>query len=84
MKPLILISLLGFCFSILSACTSEYEECLKEGRTLKARLSGLTSNDLMYSEEISSLEAKEIYQEINLLAKVSGNEQLFLKEVFGH
>lgn len=83
MKLTLLVVFIGFFFS-LTSCTSEYEECLKEGKTLKTRLTGLKSNDLMYSGEISSVEEREIYNEINLLARLSGNEQLFLKEVFSN
>jgi hypothetical protein len=81
MKPKLLLPVIFFSLSIYS-CTSEYEECLKEGRNLKARLSSLEKNNVMISEESINIEAKEIYNEINLLAKVSGNEHLFLKEVF--
>jgi len=68
----------------MSSCTSEYEECLQQGKSLKARLTSLESNDLMYSKEASSVEQMEIVNEINLLAKLSGNEQLFLKEIFSN
>ena len=80
----ILLLLLFLCSLSLTSCTSEYEECLQEGKSLKERLIGLESHDLMISGDTNSIEAKEIYNEINLLAKVSGNEQLFLKEVFSN
>ncbi|MEJ6582992.1 MAG: hypothetical protein QNL61_05040 [Crocinitomicaceae bacterium] len=83
MKTMLLLLLLLSGLS-LTSCTSEYEECVKEGITLKKRLIGLESNDLMISGDTNSIEAKEIYNEINLLAKVSGNEQLFLQEVFSN
>lgn len=83
MKLTLLLTFIAFCLS-LTSCTSEYEERLQEGKTLKARLTGLKSNDLMYSGETSSIEEKEIVNEINLLAKLSGNEQLFLKEIFSN
>lgn len=69
---------------VLNSCTSEYEECLQEGKYLKERLSDLERNDLMFSNDYSNAEAKEIYDEISLLSKVSGNEDLFMKEVFGN
>jgi len=68
----------------MSSCTSEYEECLQQGKSLKARLTSLESNDLMYSKDAASVEQMEIVNEINLLAKLSGNEQLFLKEIFSN
>ena len=83
MKLTLILTLIGFCLS-MSSCTSEYEECLQEGKSLKARLTGLKSNEFMYSEEASSLEYKEIVNEINLLAKLSGNEELFLKEIYSN
>ena len=83
MKLTLLLTLIGFCLS-MSSCTSEYEERLQQGKSLKARLIGLKSNDLMYSEEASSVEEEEIYNEIHMLARLSGNEQLFLKEVFSN
>lgn len=83
MKPTVIIPLIIAIFSF-SSCTSEYEECLKEGRSLKQRLSDIEQNEFMISNDVSNLEVKEIYDEINLLAKVSGNEDLFMKEVFGN
>ena len=83
MKPttivILIISILA-----LTSCTSEYEECLQEGKHLKERLSDLERNDLMFSNDYSNAEVKEIYDEISLLSKVSGNEDLFMKEVFGN
>jgi hypothetical protein len=68
----------------MSSCTSEYEERLKEAKSLKVRLTSLESDTRMYSEEASSIEEEEIYNEIHMLARLSGNEQLFLKEVFSN
>jgi len=83
MKSLLLLTFIGCCLT-MSSCTSEYEECVQEGKNLKARLAGLEQNNLLFTGEASSVEVKEIYNEINLLARVSGNEQLFLQEVFSH
>lgn len=83
MKPTVILPLIAAIIS-LSSCTSEYEECLKEGRSLKQRLSDIEQNEFMISNDVSNVEVKEIYDEINLLAKVSGNEDLFMKEVFGN
>ncbi len=80
MNPKLLIQL--FLFSLyLASCTSEYEECIIEAKSLKERLIGLESHDLMIFGDSHSFEVKEIHKKIKLLAKVSGNEQLFLKEV---
>lgn len=83
MKPTTILTLTILIFSF-SSCTSEYEECLEEGKNLKERLMDLENNDLMISNDYSNVEAKEIYNEIHLLARVSGNEDLFIKEVFGN
>ena len=40
----------------MSSCTSEYEERLKEAKSLKVRLTSLESDTRMYSEEASSIE----------------------------
>jgi hypothetical protein len=65
-----------------TSCTSEYEERLIEGRYLIDRLATVErSHNLMMNSRLSS-EIEEIRNEINLLAKVSGNEELFLREVF--
>lgn len=83
MKPTIILPLIAVIIS-LSSCTSEYEECLKEGKNLKKRLSDIEKNEFMISDDVSNIELESIYNEINLLAKVSGNEDLFMKEVFGN
>ena len=74
---LLLLILLG-----TASCTSEYEERLEQGRNLKNRLELVegTSNYITSSQLL--VEINEIRNEINLLAKVSGNEELFLKQLF--
>jgi len=81
MKPTTILTLTILIFSF-SSCTSEYEECLEEGKNLKERLSDLEKKESMISDDFSNVEIKEIYNEIHLLARVSGNEDLFLKEIF--
>lgn len=77
MKPLLLIILI--CLSCAS-CTSEYEERLEKARQLKSKL-------LRIQEEYERLgisanqEIEEIETEIHFHARVSGNEDLFLKEL---
>ncbi|MDP5098820.1 MAG: hypothetical protein NWQ27_02400 [Crocinitomicaceae bacterium] len=83
MKLTLLLILFSSCLS-MSSCTSEYEERLKEAKSLKVRLTSLESDTRMYSEEESSIEEEEIYNKIHMLARLSGNEQLFLKEVFSN
>ena len=82
MKPTtVFLIILTLCFS---SCTSEYEESLKQGKVLRERLSEIEQNNLMLTTDYSNVEVKEIHEEIELLSKVSGNEELFMKEVFGN
>ncbi len=81
MKLLVSLFIGALLFGITS-CTSEYEERLKQGRTLKKQLVMLHGSDVVSIAGSEEPEVIEIYNEIILLAKVSGNEDLFLKEVF--
>lgn len=73
---------IGLFLLSLSSCTSEYEERLKQGRTLKKQLVMLHGDEIVSPSPEMQPEVIEIYNEIILLAKVSGNEELFMKEVF--
>ncbi|PHR26458.1 MAG: hypothetical protein COA38_14855 [Fluviicola sp.] len=66
----------------LSSCKSEYEERLEQARALKVRLSLVQSNISMNEQSNLSSEVDLLHEEIQFLAKVSGNEKLFLKEVY--
>jgi len=78
---LILVSLLLVIIS-LSSCKSEYEQRLEEARVLKKSMALVEANSSIY-EEHEFLNKKElIEEEIRFLAKVSGNEKLFLKEIY--
>ncbi len=65
-----------------TSCTSEYEERLEQGKALKDRLELVKGTSYYISNSQLASEVIEIKNEISLLAKVSGNEELFLKEVF--
>jgi hypothetical protein len=78
---LLLVSLLLILLS-LSSCKSEYEERLEQARELRARLSLVESTNLMNEKSDLSSEVELLHQEIQFLAKVSGNEKLFLEEVY--
>lgn len=67
---------------MMTSCTSEYEERLEQGKVLKDRLELVKGTSYYLSESQLESEVLEINNEISLLAKVSGNETLFLKEVF--
>ncbi|MCJ8289820.1 MAG: hypothetical protein HRT58_09170 [Crocinitomicaceae bacterium] len=66
----------------LTSCKSEYEERLEQARALKVRLSLVQSNISMNEQSNLSSEVDLLHEEIQFLAKVSGNEKLFLKEVY--
>jgi hypothetical protein len=74
-------ALLLFTCLLATSCTSEYEERLEEAKVLREKfLIVEESNFLSPSGELSS-EMKEIESKIEFLAKVSGNEELFLREI---
>lgn len=64
------------------SCESEYEERLKQGLHLKERLALMERSSDALSDEVLQTEIETIRNEIVLLAKVSGNEELFLSQVF--
>lgn len=66
----------------LSSCKSEYEERLEEARELKESMVLVEANSSIYEEYDLDSEKKLLEEEIRFLAKVSGNEKLFLKEVY--
>ena len=66
----------------LSSCKSEYEERLEQARELKERMSLVEANSSIYDKYNLSNEKELLEDEIQFLAKVSGNEKLFLKEVY--
>lgn len=67
----------------LYSCTSEYEERLSQGLSLRERLAMIEQTQALAENPRLEEEIAEIRNEINLLAKVSGNEELFLQQVFG-
>ncbi|MDG1331506.1 MAG: hypothetical protein P8P74_04205 [Crocinitomicaceae bacterium] len=66
----------------LSSCKSEYEERLEEARALKERMALVEANSDIYEQYDLFNEKELIEDEIRFLAKVSGNEKLFLKEIY--
>jgi len=66
----------------LSSCKSEYEERLEEARVLKESMALVEANSSNYEQYDLYNEKKLLEDEIRFLAKVSGNEKLFLKEVY--
>ncbi|MDX2359719.1 MAG: hypothetical protein QNK23_02855 [Crocinitomicaceae bacterium] len=81
MKQLIVLLLLivgGFSTS----CTSEYEERLEEGLHLKERISVMERSNAMLADEYLMSEIESMRNQIDLLARVSGDEELFLTQVY--
>ena len=67
---------------MLCSCKSEYHERLEQAQGLKEKMVMMeASNDLLPRERLVK-EIKTLEKEIRFLAKVSGNEDLFLVEVY--
>ena len=79
MKLFISVLLLNI---MLCSCKSEYHERLEQAQGLKEKMVMMeASNDLLPRERLVK-EIKTLEKEIRFLAKVSGNEDLFLVEVY--
>lgn len=67
---------------LLYSCKSEYHERLDQAKELKEKMSLVqASNDIIPRERLI-YQINRMKEEIHFLAKISGNEELFLKEVF--
>lgn len=78
MKTLLTIILLSFLFT---SCTSEYEERLEEGKDLLQRIEFINDSQNQLSDDTIKDEMTSINNELSILAKVSGNEELFLDQL---
>lgn len=78
MKTLLLLILIGLS---TSSCTSEYEERLEEGKELIHRIDFLEERKNQLSDELIKEELTTISNELSVLAKLSGNETLFLMQL---
>lgn len=65
----------------LSSCTSEYDERLEQARKLQDRYLMVEESNMVAPSDELLAELNEIQNEIDFLAKISGNEHLFLKEL---
>ncbi|MDG1428075.1 MAG: hypothetical protein P8P87_04250 [Crocinitomicaceae bacterium] len=72
---LLLLSLL------FTSCKSEYEERLEEVKELKEKITMVEASNSLLPKERLINEIENLEDEISFLAKVSGNEKLFLAEV---
>lgn len=79
---LITVSLLLLLLSLLfTSCKSEYEERLEEVKELKEKITMVEASNSLLPKERLINEIENLEDEISFLAKVSGNEKLFLAEV---
>lgn len=68
----------------LGSCTSEYEERLQEARELQERYLIVEESNMMSPREELADEMRDIQNQIEYLARVSGNEYMFFKELNGN
>jgi hypothetical protein len=83
MKSTVTISLflivLGF-----QSCQSEYSERMSKAIALKQRYIDIKNIMIESNDENLEKTLDEIEDEIKFQAKISGNEELFLKEIWKH
>lgn len=63
------------------SCKSEYEERLQEAKRLQKRYLLVEESNMMDPKEELIQELQEIQSEIEYLARVSGNEYMFFKDL---
>lgn len=81
MKTL-LISTLVFLLIGLQSCQSEYSERMAKAIELKRKYMDVKSIMIESNNNNLSKTLDEIEEEIKFQAKISGNEELFLKEIW--
>jgi len=79
--PATLLLLVAFSFG---SCTSEYEERLDEAKKLHHKLSLIEESNFISPDDELVNEMNAIEKRIEFLAKVSGNEESFLQEIYGN
>ena len=67
----------------MNSCTSEYQERLEEAKELKEQMTLIEESNFSAPDQHLVSEIQEIEQQIFFLAKLSGNEDTFLTEIFG-
>lgn len=73
--------LLLFSCLLAASCTSEYEERLEEAKVLRERFLIVEESNFLTPSGELTVEMEQIESEIQFLAKISGNEELFLHEI---
>lgn len=77
-----ILALLLLTFSgLLVSCTSEYEERLEEARKLRERYLMVEESNMISPNDELLREMDKIQMEIGYLAKVSGNEDMFFRDL---
>ena len=66
---------------LFTSCKSEDEERLEEVKELKEKITMVEASNSLLPKERLINEIENLEDEISFLAKVSGNEKLFLAEV---
>lgn len=79
MKVLTFLLLLGLV--LFTSCKSEYQERLEQAKDLKERISVLEESNFVNPNQELMKEIDEMEARIRFLAKVSGNEEMFLSEL---
>ena len=67
--------------ALFTSCRSEYDERLEEAKELRNRLTLVENRYYMAPSEDLKEEMQSLEHEIRTLAKVSGNEEMFLSEI---
>lgn len=78
MKSLILLISIPLLFG---SCTSEYDERLSEAKELHQRYLKIEENNMFSPNADLVKELDKIQSEIDYLAKVSGNEHMFFRDL---
>lgn len=65
----------------MTSCKSEYEERMEKAREIKCEMERLTQQSQVMGLKLDT-ELNELESQIEFHAKVSGNKDLFLKELF--
>lgn len=69
----------------LMSCKSEYEERLQEAKILQERYLLVEESNMMSPREELVAEMRDLESQIEYLARVSGNEYMFFKDLnYGH
>lgn len=79
MKSLLLLAF-GVCILFVTSCSSEYSERLDTARALKVELEKAIAQQRELGVK-SHTEVLAIQHEISFHAKVSGNEELFIRQL---